>query len=168
MEFLCGNPQASQAFYTRNKEIIEVVTHAHDFCHELVWEAQGKIDKQEHHVIWLLAGSCLKEFEEILLLAGNGFGTGSVKLMRSFYERVATLSYLAAHPDEIQRFVAYSDIHWHKLLVEAEEVHSDFKLDSKDRARIEENYKKQKDDFQQKDCEKCKLHAFSFHGPSWI
>jgi hypothetical protein len=44
-----------------------------------------------------------------MLLAGNGFGTGATKLMRAFYGRPVTLSYLATDTDQIQRFVDYKN-----------------------------------------------------------
>jgi hypothetical protein len=154
-KFYCGDPEASQAFYERNKPVIAAVTNAHDCYFGLLKEAQKRLDGQEKTVIWLLAVACLKEFDEILLLSGNGFGTGAVKLMRPFYERTVTLSYLASHTDQIQRFIDYSYIHWHKLLVEAEEIHSNFKLSEEDREVFEENYNKTKGEFRQEDCKKC-------------
>jgi hypothetical protein len=153
--FLCGDAEASQAFYARNKVIIEAVTRGHDLCFELLANSQKKLDGQDRTVIWLLAASCLKEFEEIVLLCGNGFGTGAVKLMRSFYERVVTVSYLAVNTTEIQRFIDYSDIHWHKLLVEAEGIHSTFRLSPEARKHVEDNYADRKENFKQEDCKKC-------------
>jgi hypothetical protein len=154
--FFCGDAEASQAFYERNKPIIEAVTMGHDFCLKLLAQAQAKLEPQEKTVIWLLAASCLKEFEEIILLCGNGFGTGATKLVRSFYERVVTLSYLAKHTEHVQAFIDYSDIHWYKLLAEAEEIQAEFKVPEEERTRMLENYEKSKRRFKEAKCPVCK------------
>ena len=154
--FFCGDAEASQAFYERNKLIIEAVTMGHDFCFKLLAQAQAKLEPQEKTVIWLLVASCLKEFEEIILLCSNGFGTGATKLMRSFYERVVTLSYLAMHREHVQAFIDYSDVHWYKLLAEAEEIHAEFTLPKEERMRLLENYEKNKGKFKEAKCEACK------------
>jgi len=152
------------SFYDANQPLVKVATKAHDFCRELLNQAQSKLDGQEQTVIWMLAASSLKEFEEIALLCCNGFGTGAVKLMRSFYERVTILSYLARHNDSIQRFIDYSFIQWRKLLVEAEEIHSEFKLAEGDRKTLLENYERLKDQFREQKCPTCKRRP----PKSWI
>src|SRR4051812_26544747 len=93
--FTCGDHEASQDFYNRNKATIEASTKTHHLCFEMIRMAHAERDALEKTVVWLLAASCLKEFDEILLLACNAFGTGATKLMRSFYERTVIMSYLA-------------------------------------------------------------------------
>jgi Family of unknown function (DUF5677) len=123
--------------------------------------ASRSID-QTDRTIYLLAATCLRDFNEIKLLATRELGTGAVKLVRALYERVVTLSYLAKYPGEIQQFIDYSDVHWHKLLVEAKEVYGDdesamSKIVSKGEADIiKQNFEKAKPNFQQTDCKKCK------------
>lgn len=156
--FLCGDAQASQKFYERNKPVVEAATSTHDLCYQMLKVAQAKLDKQEKRVIWLLGASCLREFEELMLLAGNGFGTGATKLMRSFYERTVTMTYLATEmgAKEIQKFIDYSAIHWHQMLVEAEEIHPQFTLPDEKRQKIVDAYKTALTNFKDEKCPSCK------------
>ena len=41
--FLCGNPEASQKFYERNKQVIEAATKTHDLCYEMMRLAHPKL-----------------------------------------------------------------------------------------------------------------------------
>jgi hypothetical protein len=156
--FLCGDREASQRFYERNKPVIEVATDTHDLCYQMVKLAQPKLDGQDKTMIWLLGASCLREFEEIVLLVGNGFGTGAIKLMRSFYERVVTMSYLATEDGakEIQKFIDYSAVHWHQMLVEAEEIHPAFEISPEARQKIVDDYEAAKERFKDEKCPTCK------------
>ena len=71
---------------------------------------------------FLLTGAAYTEFEEILVLALNGYGSGATKLLRALYERTETTQYLMSHPNKIQQFINYTDVHWQKLLREAESM----------------------------------------------
>jgi uncharacterized protein DUF5677 len=124
--------------------------------------SESKWDGQANRIVCLLAAACLREFNEIKLLATRELGTGAVKLIRTLYERVVTLSYLAKYPEEIRQFIDYSDVHWHKLLVEAKEVFGDdeqamSRIASKGQIEtIKDKFKTAKSNFQQSDCKKCK------------
>jgi|SRR6516165_11090663 hypothetical protein len=104
----------------------------------------------------MLAAACLNEFEDIFLLAGNGRGAGATKLLRAFYERTVTFSYLAQNPNKISQFIDYSDVHWHKLLTEAERIHTDFKVPDEDRARIKSNFERVQQQYRKEICKHCK------------
>ncbi len=39
-------------------------------------------------VVFFLGRLCVEDFTEILLLCGNGYGMGAMKLLRGMYERV--------------------------------------------------------------------------------
>src|SRR5580700_2459416 len=45
-------------------------------------------------VVLFLALACMEDFNEILLLCGNGYGLGALKLLRGMYERAVTAHYL--------------------------------------------------------------------------
>jgi hypothetical protein len=153
---LCGDPEAAHRFYHRNRPVIDAVTNTHDLFWEMLNRAHPNLDGQEKIMIWLLGASCLREFEEIILLAGNGFGTGATKLMRSFYERTITMSYLASDTSQIPRFADYSAIHWHQLLGEAEDIHPQFTISAAARQRIVDGYEAAKAKFRDEKCPTCK------------
>jgi hypothetical protein len=74
--------------------------------------------KKNCPAFFLLIGSATTEFEEIMVLALNGYGSGANKLLRAFYERTVAIQYLMKRPEKIKQFVDYSNVHWHKLLKE--------------------------------------------------
>lgn len=131
---------------------LDHIVAAHEGCLQMLRAATPTDD--ESIEIHFLARACLKEFEEILLLAGNGYGCGATKLLRSFYERVATLGYLAENQNAITDFRDYTAIHWHKLYMELKATHPDSKtLDNRSEMIIEE-YQNMKSKFTESIC-KC-------------
>ena len=52
---------------------------------------------------------------ELLVLAGNGYGIGALKILRGMYERVVTAWYLHANPEETQDFMDFYWVAQHKL-----------------------------------------------------
>src|ERR1051325_4604768 len=96
-----------------------------------------------------------KEFEEILLLAGNGYGNGANKLLRSFFERVVTFAYLAERQEKIQQFIDYSPVHWHKLLEENKAGGQDVPLEDENIKTIEKDYETAKEEYSEDVCKPC-------------
>ena len=91
-----------------------------------------------------------------MLLAGHTCGIGSAKILRSFYERVVTLAYLADHPEEGQSFMEYSDIHWYKLIMEQRKAEGKIGLgDDEESKTIVAKYNAIRPRFIQTDCKKC-------------
>src|SRR5271169_3512535 len=45
-------------------------------------------------ILFLLVSASWREFEEILVLALNGYGSGAMKLLRALYERRVSTQYL--------------------------------------------------------------------------
>src|SRR5262249_17584268 len=144
--------------------VLETAIRAYGLGVEAVNRAGDNLNSQERVVIWFLTASCLKEFEEICLLCGNGYGTGAMKLLRSFYERTITLSYLSKNSKRIQEFIDYTNIHWNKLLIEADSFHELFSLPEEQRQKIEADYEAAKSKFEDEICKKC--HAKVMR-PSW-
>src|SRR5882724_2984242 len=155
MDFAIYHREESEYFGKRYAPVIEAIQRANDACLELISAAKEKANGQNENVLWMLAASCLMEFEDIFLLAGNGRGVGATKLLRAFYERVVVFTYLTKEPAEIQRFIDYTDVHWHKLLVEATENHASFTMDQALIDRIRENYQKIRAEFQRTKCKRC-------------
>jgi hypothetical protein len=152
--FECFHEDECQYFGERYSPVIKAIIPANDFCQTLVKGAQAKSEEQSNNILWMMAASCLAEVEDIFLLAGNGRGTGAIKLLRAFYERVVTLSYLAKYPDKIQQFVDFSDVHWKKLLIEVVRTKADIPITQESIDRIEANFAAVKDKYQQK-CKGC-------------
>lgn len=108
------------------------------------------------NVLFLLVDACCREFEEILVLALNGYCSGATKLLRALYERTATTGYLMQHPEKIPQFQKYTAVHWHKLLTEADTAGISAGLPASRRQEIEKNYESAKEEFTDIVCKKCK------------
>ena len=90
--YVCGHEDEWAYFGITYEAILPAITEAHDTLLDLLKAANP--ETEERRILYLLAQMCLKEFEEILLLAGNGYGGGAIKLLRAFYERVVVFHYL--------------------------------------------------------------------------
>jgi len=101
-------------------------------------------------------------------MAGNGLGTGALKVLRGMYERAVTAAYVSRFPDEAKRFWEYWSIPHRKLLNHARELHGQAYLESvlgPDHMKtVEEEYQTVKDDFQEILCKQCNLTRTMF---SW-
>jgi hypothetical protein len=68
-------------------------------------------DKPAESVAFYLGRICVEDFNEILLLSGNGHGVGAPKILRGMYERAVTSAYLFGHLDEGGRFLDFHKVH---------------------------------------------------------
>lgn len=76
-------------------------------------------------VVFHLSNLCKEDFMEILLLAGNGYGTGAEKLLRGLYERAVTARYIATNPDRAADFVDFGKINMFKLIEPIRRAHGE-------------------------------------------
>lgn len=74
------------------------------------WSSDQPVDR----FIFIAGHLSVDDFMEIFTMAGNGEGYGAEKLLRSMFERVVTLKYPYAHPDEFEEYMNYYWIHQHK------------------------------------------------------
>jgi hypothetical protein len=106
-------------------------------------------------VVLFLGRLCVEDFFEILLLVGNGYGDGALKILRGMYERVVTARYLDMHPDMTSQFL---DFHWvqqHKVTNAIRRIYGEKALPSERVEEVESNYQRVKDGFQVELCEQC-------------
>jgi hypothetical protein len=142
-------------FDKRHPQVMEAVDVIGSAFHAM-FTAIEHIDAVEgKDVVFLLLGSCYTEFEEILVLATNGYGSGSTKLLRALYERTVTAQYLMKNPKKIQQFIDFTHVHWHKLLVEADENGIGEQLPKERRLEIETNFSGVRTDFTEVVCKPC-------------
>ncbi len=70
--------------------------------------------------VFFLGHQAADDFFDIVLLAVHGYGMGALKLLRPLYERVVTALYLMKHPNEVDDFNGYGDVHAHRFVRRAE------------------------------------------------
>lgn len=113
--------------------------------------------------VFFLGSLVQEDFTEVWLMAGNGLGTGALKVLRSMYERAVTAAYISRFPDEAKQFWKYGPIAHHKVLHHAKQLYGQAYLESVLGAdhftEAEEEYQKVRPDFEQARCDKCKKKA---------
>ena len=79
-------------------------------------------DKPSDRVGFYLGRICIEEFNELLLLAGNGSGVGALKVLRGMFERAVTSAYILQNPDDAERFLDYHKVHKYKAYNHAKKL----------------------------------------------
>jgi len=71
-------------------------------------------------IVYTLGRIALDDFGELIVLAGNGWGVGALKILRGMYERVVTSAYIAKNPQASRAFAASIWTHrakvWRRLV----------------------------------------------------
>lgn len=69
--------------------------------------------------VFYLGRLAVEDFQEILLLAGNGSGSAALKILRGMYERLVDGRYLSTAPDsEVENFYSWHYVQKRKLIHE--------------------------------------------------
>ncbi len=66
-------------------------------------------------IIQTFGKSCIEDFNEIVLLCGNGFGNGALKIVRGMFEKLVTAYYFHLNPDQADVFWKYHIVKLSKL-----------------------------------------------------
>jgi Family of unknown function (DUF5677) len=104
-----GFPEEWDAFSRRNQKFLELFPSLQAaFDKHLIRTAADTTVPDR--IILLLGRHCLEDFMEVMLLAGNGYGVGALKIVRGLYERAVTIAYLVENPDQTDDFVDYARV----------------------------------------------------------
>ncbi len=107
-------------------------------------------------VVFFLGRLSVEDFMEVLLLCGNGYGFGGMKLLRGLYEKAVTLGYIAKNPDKAEQFLEYHYVHQGKQFNHATKVFPMKEhLSASQIDEIQDRYKKAKGKYQEVVCKKC-------------
>ncbi len=97
-------------------------------------------------VVFQLGNVCREDFLEIMLLAGNGYGLGALRLLRGMYERAVNAKYIAQNPEKAEDFVNFGWINIYKTIESIKRTGGKTKLPSEliDQAvAMHEKYKRE-------------------------
>jgi hypothetical protein len=144
-----GVPAEWRAFHERHPEWEEVQPRLKKAL-EHAFIRQVAVDEKGRHVIFALGRLAVEDFAEILLLCGNGYGVGGLKILRGMYERVVTALYLARHPEQVDAFLDYHYIHQRKLLNHATGTGINLGKHETEIAAVEAEYQRVKGRYQGK------------------
>lgn len=80
------------------------------------------------------------DFMEILLVCGNGEATAGEKLLRSFYERVVTITYLHRFPEKFDAYFNYYHVTTKRVMDSERRMWGDNFYPPEKVKEVEENY----------------------------
>jgi Family of unknown function (DUF5677) len=109
-------------------------------------------------VLFYLGRIAADEFNELITLCGNGMGIGAFKILRSMYERIVTIAFIAKYPSESLVFVEGIAIErqklWRRLVEQAPQMREQY---SEEQLRsFEEQYETAKASQKSAQCTKCR------------
>lgn len=96
---------------------------------------KGATSEPVDRIVFFSGRLCAEDFMEILLLCGNGYGIGALKIVRGMYERCVTARYLHLHPEETE---AFFDFYWLSQFKLAQAIKETFGDDVLPRDKVEE------------------------------
>lgn len=152
--FHVGWPDQAAAFGKRNALFVKQLDRLRatfDAICNRDFTTAARIDS----FVFIAGYTTVDDFMEILILCGNGESFGAVKLLRSMFERVVTLTYLQQHPDELDAYMNYYWIDQHKLINAVETTFKKGLVEPQKAKEAEENYQKFKNDYKITACKEC-------------
>jgi hypothetical protein len=143
-----------ETFAQENPKFLERFENLEQAIH-CVAQTKLALVKSSDRILFFLCQQCIEDFCEILLLVGNGYGTGALKILRTMYEHAVTFSYLVSHEEEAKDFVDYHWIQEQKLARKIVEVFGKGAIPENKVAEINDRYAEVKEKFTIPECEKC-------------
>lgn len=163
---IVGFPKEWHSFFDRHPSWPLVLKNLHQIL-EQIFIRNVELSSRAAKIVFFMSRLCVEDFNEIFLLVANGYGFGSLKILRGFYERVVTIAYISTNQDEATNFLEYHNIHRGKLLNHAESFFGNLEnyLDKDEIAEAKNDFAKYKDKFTQTECKKCNtkrlMHSWS-------
>lgn len=141
-----GFPEEWDAFSGRNQKFLELFPRLQAaFDKHLIRTAADTTAPDR--IILLLGRLCLEDFMEVMLLAGNGYGVGALKIVRGLYERAVTIAYLVENPDQTDDFLDYARVEQFKAVSAWVETNPKDARGQKRMASVRTRYDEVKDRF---------------------
>lgn len=154
MQIRFGFPDQWRAFAERNPVFLERFDRLRallDTTFNRKWSSAEPIER----FIFTAGRLTVDDWLEVLLLCGNGEAYGAQKVLRPMFERVVTLKYLHAHPEELDAYLDYYWINQRKLVSAIESTFKKGLLDPAKVQEVEDNYQRLKDRYQVTLCREC-------------
>lgn len=161
-----GFPNEWHSFFQRHPSWPTVLKNLHQIL-EQVFIRDVELKTRAEKITFFMGRLCAEDFNEVFLLAANGYGFGSLKILRGLYERVVTMAYISTNQDEATSFLEYHYIHRGRLLHHAESFFGNMEdyIDKAEVAEAKSDFLKHQDKFMQTKCKKCKtknlMHSWS-------
>lgn len=150
-----GNSEEWEIFQIRHPKLTQKLPALLQSLHN-VFIRDVKISDPSDRVVFFFGRLCVEDFMEIILLCGNGYGIGAMRLLRGMYERAVTLGYIDKNPDKADQFLEYHHIHRGKHFNHANQIFQMNKhLKPEEIDEIKKSYKGAIEKFKEVLCKKC-------------
>lgn len=165
--FVFGFPEEWVAFQQKHPKFVEALAPLAETAQHAI--RRSFIPKSPaDELVFFMGALVLEDFTELWLLAGNGCGTGALKILRGMYERTVTAAYVSKFPDEARRFWRFGAIAHRRVLNNAKLLYGSEQLKGLLSAahleEVEKNYLEARHDFEEIVCARCELFRIMF---SW-
>lgn len=159
--FTCGYPDQWKAFQQRNYEFLARLDNLED-AFKIAFVRSFDSQGPEATTIFTLGCMCVEEFHEIALFAGNGYGFGALRLLRSLYERAVTMAFLSDSPDQVDAFLNYDAVAKRRAMRAAREVFGQDIVSDQQMAEVEQRYAEVKRNYEVTTCKACGKRGINY------
>lgn len=144
-DLIVGYPEEWKLFTTEHKQFYEHLPALLDAIN-LAFNRNFVTKSKADSIVFLLGGLVVEDFDEIMIMSGNGRGFGSQKILRGMFERSVSCAYIQQNGDELApRFLNYYPAARFKL---SNSLHQAFGDDIIDKKTLEE-HRQLKEEFRQ-------------------
>jgi hypothetical protein len=116
-----GNAAEQKQFITENPARMEAIQNLYDSAKKVFLRTMVS-DRPADRVGFYLGRTCVEDFSEIVVLAGDGHGVGALKVLRGMFERAVTSAYILANPDQAETFLEYDKVNKRKAYMHAKKL----------------------------------------------
>lgn len=149
-----GNLEEQTEFIVRHRSFLDRFPNLQKTL-DAVFVRQISDSDLTDRIVFNLGRLCVEDFMEILVLAGNGYGIGALKILRGMYERMVTAWYLHGNPEETENFMDFYWVSQHKLARAVADTFGEGVLPKDKLEETEKMYKEVRDRFMVTVCKKC-------------
>lgn len=149
-----GTPSEWDAFAARHGRFLERLDRVREALNNTfirVLEDAARNDV----LLFFIGRQSVDDFFEILLMCGNAEGYAAQKLLRTMFERVVLLKYLAQHPESIDAYFSYFYITTRKHMLAVERFWGAGSVPNDRREETERRFAEVKEEFKTRKCPKC-------------
>ena len=158
-----GNPSEWRAFAQRQPAFLERFENLREALNAAFIRTLTNAAAFES-MLFFTSRQAADDFLEILLVCGNGEASAAEKLLRSFYERVVTVTYLHRFPDKFDAYFNYYHITAKKVMESERRLFGDDLYPPEKIDEVNNNYDRVKNAYRTRECKGCGRREM---GPAW-
>ena len=149
-----GLPREQGDFLARHTTFFERLPHLREAM-DLAFIRTLHDSTLDNRAVFYLGRLCVEDFFEVIVLSGNGYGLGGLRLVRGMYERAITARYLHLHPGSAEQFMDYFWVTKHKESQALKETFGEATIPKGDAEEVERQFGRVREKFMVTDCKKC-------------